>query len=236
MCFNVTNTILSFRFYKFWYDFESWREYSYLDEEDKERGSDREERRWIEKNNKIERAERKKDEMKRIRKLVDNAYSCDHRIAKFLEKDKQEKLAKKKARQDAARARKEEEDRQRREAEERERLERERKESEERAKLEVLKKEKEAQKKLLKTKRKLLRTLCKDSDFFAADEKEKVAHMAEVDKLCEVLDSGELDGLNKALSESGTSFTLRVSSLVSFVEIGMQWSPLNVAASGLWIS
>ena len=26
------------RFYSFWYDFDSWREYSYLDEEDKEKG------------------------------------------------------------------------------------------------------------------------------------------------------------------------------------------------------
>ena len=25
------------KFYKFWYEFESWREYSYLDEEDKEK-------------------------------------------------------------------------------------------------------------------------------------------------------------------------------------------------------
>lgn len=33
------------RFYKFWYDFESWREYSYEDEEAKESGQDREERR-----------------------------------------------------------------------------------------------------------------------------------------------------------------------------------------------
>ncbi|GBP04969.1 DnaJ homolog subfamily C member 2 [Eumeta japonica] len=37
------------RFYSFWYDFKSWREFSYLDEEDKEKGQDRDERRWIEK-------------------------------------------------------------------------------------------------------------------------------------------------------------------------------------------
>ncbi len=53
----------------------------------------------------MQRAERKKEEMRRIRKLVDGAYSADPRIARFREEDKQEKAAKKKAKQDAARAR-----------------------------------------------------------------------------------------------------------------------------------
>ncbi|XP_035232451.1 dnaJ homolog subfamily C member 2-like isoform X1 [Stegodyphus dumicola] len=57
-------------FYSFWYDFDSWREFSYLDEEEKEKGENREERKWIEKQNKIARQKRKKDEMARIRQLV----------------------------------------------------------------------------------------------------------------------------------------------------------------------
>merc|ERR1712212_122020 len=113
------------KFYKFWYDFDSWREFSYLDEEDKEKGSDREERRWIEKNNRVQRAEKKKEEMKRIRKLVDNAYNSDTRIARFKEEDRQEKAAKKKAKADAIKQRKEAEEKEQREAEEKVRKEQE---------------------------------------------------------------------------------------------------------------
>ncbi len=40
-------------FYEFWYDWSSWREFSYLDAEDKSRGEDRFERREIEKANKV---------------------------------------------------------------------------------------------------------------------------------------------------------------------------------------
>lgn len=85
------------RFYAFWYEFDSWREFSYLDEEEKERGQDREERRWIEKQNKAARAKLKKEEMARIRSLVDLAYANDPRILRFKQEDKDKKLAAKMA-------------------------------------------------------------------------------------------------------------------------------------------
>lgn len=87
------------KFYSFWYNFESWREFSYNDEEEKERGQDREERRWIEKQNKAVRAKKKKEEMARIRSLVDMAYNNDPRIAKFKQEEKDRKLAAKRAKQ-----------------------------------------------------------------------------------------------------------------------------------------
>merc|ERR1712048_325201 len=165
------------KFYSFWYDFDSWREFSYLDEEDKEKAGDKWERREIDKINKAQRKEKKADETKRIRKLVDNAYNSDPRIVRFREEEKNEKLAKKKAKADQAKARRHEEE---------ERKEREALEEIERAKKEKEKKEKEESKKLIKGERKKLRNIAKDNNYFSADETEKVNNMAEVEKICEV--------------------------------------------------
>eukprot|EP00795_Rhopilema_esculentum_P002392 gene2392-18036_t len=89
-------------FYAFWYDFDSWREFSYLDEEDKGMAESREERRWMEKQNRRKRQSRKKEELARIRLLVDTAYANDPRIKKFAEERKQRKLQDKKAKEEAA--------------------------------------------------------------------------------------------------------------------------------------
>lgn len=192
------------KFYEFWYAFESWREYSYLDEEDKETGSDRDERRWIEKNNRVERNEKKKEEMKRIRSLVDNAYNSDPRVIRFREAEIQEKADKKKAKADAAKARKAEEERIKKEAEEKERAEKVAKELEEKKRVDAEKREKEIQKKALKKERRELKTFTKEHNFFCATsqegyEDEKVLHMTELDKLCEILSSVELEAINSKL-------------------------------------
>merc|ERR1712062_238667 len=206
------------KFYKFWYAFESWREYSYLDEEDKESGSDRDERRWIEKNNRVQRAERKKEEMKRIRTLVDNAYNCDPRIANFKEADRQEKLAKKKAKQDAARQRKEAEEKIQREAEEKARLEKEEQERIEKEKNEKMKNERDALKKALKNERRFLKNTCKGHDYFAADQDSKVQNLTDLDKLCEILNVDELKELNKALEATEDKKSVFINAVQSLNE------------------
>jgi len=189
------------KFYRFWYDFESWREFSYLDEEDKEKGSDREERRWIEKNNRVQRVEKKKEEMKRIRKLVDNAYNSDTRIARFKEEDRQEKAAKKKAKADAIQQRKDAEEKVRREAEEKVRKEQELKEKEEKERKEKEKIEKDAFKKAMKNEKRTLKNACKGNDYFTTNEDEKVQNLTDLDRLCEILSLDELKVTNANMKD-----------------------------------
>jgi len=203
-------------FYSFWYDFDSWREYSYLDEEDKEKAGDKWERREIDKINKAERKERKAAEVKRIRKLVDNAYNSDPRIVKFREAEKEEKAAKKKARAEMIQAKKDEAERLVREAEEAERKAKEEKEKEEKAKAERAKKEKEAQKKALRTARKNLRNVAKENNMFAEDEDEMVLHLTELEKMCEIYTVDQLAELTEKLSIAGegrTSFLKEMNKL-----------------------
>ncbi|XP_066283563.1 dnaJ homolog subfamily C member 2-like [Branchiostoma lanceolatum] len=190
-------------FYSFWYDFYSWREFSYLDEEDKEKGEDREERRWIEKQNKAARQKRKKEEVSRILKLVDNAYACDPRIKKFKDDEKRKKEEEKKAKKDAARKIAEEKERQRQAELEAERKQKEKEEEEAKAKALIAKKEKEAAKKQLKKERKRLRDLCKTNDYYVEGESDTVTMMESIEKLCNKLEIASLQDLNTAMAKGG---------------------------------
>ncbi|CAI8044240.1 DnaJ homolog subfamily C member 2 [Geodia barretti] len=164
-------------FYTFWYNFESWREFSYMDEENLKKAENRDERRWMEKQNRAVRLKRKKEETTRIRTLVDTAYSLDPRIKRFREEEKAEKEARKRARAEAARQEAEEKERveQQRLAEARERRERE--ELANKAQAAQAKKEKEAAKK-----------------------GEVVAgRLEDLEALCESLSLEQLQGLNERL-------------------------------------
>ncbi|XP_042259927.1 dnaJ homolog subfamily C member 2 [Thunnus albacares] len=187
-------------FYSFWYNFDSWREFSYLDEEEKEKAECRDERRWIEKQNRASRAQRKKEEMNRIRTLVDTAYSCDPRIKKFKEEEKARKESEKKAKAEAKKREQEEKERARQAELEAARLLKEKEEEEAKQVAQQAKKEKEIQKKAIKKERQKLRTTCKNWNYFADNEADSVKMMEEVEKLCDRLELTSLQSLNEILA------------------------------------
>ncbi|XP_013884869.1 dnaJ homolog subfamily C member 2 [Austrofundulus limnaeus] len=187
-------------FYTFWYNFDSWREFSYLDEEEKEKAECRDERRWIEKQNRASRAQRKKEEMNRIRTLVDTAYSCDPRIKKFKEEEKARKESEKKAKAEAKKREQEEKEKARQAELEVVRLAKEKEEEEARQAAQQAKKEKEIQKKAFKKERQKLRSTCKNWNYFADNEVDSVKMMEEVEKLCDRLELTSLQSLNEILA------------------------------------
>jgi DnaJ family protein C protein 2 len=196
-------------FYEFWYNFQSWREFSYMDEEDKEKGENRDERRWLDRQNKAARQQRKKAENQRIRQLVDNAYNCDPRVVKFKEEDKKKKLDVKKARQDEIRQRIE------REQAERERIEQEERqkkiEIEEKEKQKRLgeKKQRDQAKKEVKKVVKGLEEIFRANEYFASNPKEKIKHVEELDKLTKMLSLNEVKEFRTEL-EQKTDYNVRL--------------------------
>jgi DnaJ family protein C protein 2 len=111
------------KFYAFWYSFKSWRDFSQFDEYDLEEAENRDERRWMEKQNQTKRQGKDKAEKARISKLVDMAYKLDPRVKKQVEAEKKEKEEKRLARLEAKNSVKNEKERVEREAKEKEEAE-----------------------------------------------------------------------------------------------------------------
>ncbi|KAI0357924.1 DnaJ-domain-containing protein [Trametes cingulata] len=84
-------------FYDFWYNFDSWRSFEYLDKEVNEGSDNRDDKRYTEKKNKAERARRKKEDTARLRGIVDTALSVDPRIKRIRQEEKEAREAKKKS-------------------------------------------------------------------------------------------------------------------------------------------
>jgi len=141
------------KFYDFWLSFQSWREFNHKDEHKLEDAECREEKRWMERENKKLVAEQVKKEKKRIRKMVKNAMKIDPRLLRIKRRVREAKEAKKKAKMEAREKREAE----RKAAEDAERAEEERVAKEAADKAAQEKKEKEALRKI----RKKFRQLCK---------------------------------------------------------------------------
>ncbi|KAJ2454679.1 Zuotin [Coemansia sp. RSA 2424] len=90
------------RFYEFWYSFDSWRSFEYLDKEDVSGGGNRDDKRYNDAKNRKERATRKKEDIQRLRTFVDSALKVDPRMARFKEEDKLKRNSKRNAREEEA--------------------------------------------------------------------------------------------------------------------------------------
>eukprot|EP00301_Raphidiophrys_heterophryoidea_P020666 c529_g1_i1.p1 GENE.c529_g1_i1~~c529_g1_i1.p1 ORF type:complete len:690 (-),score=164.42 c529_g1_i1:398-2260(-) len=119
------------RFYEFWNNFQSWRDFSHEDEYNPDEAEFREEKRWMERENDKVRKKKKAAEREKIRKLVELSQRLDPRIIGHKQatlKAKEEALAIKQAKQEenrkrqAEERRKTEEEKKKREEEEQARL------------------------------------------------------------------------------------------------------------------
>lgn len=86
-------------FYNFFYHFDSWRTFEYLDEDVPDDNENRDQKRHVERKNNAARKKRKSEDITRLRELVDKALSLDPRIKVFKEQDKERRNAKKNARE-----------------------------------------------------------------------------------------------------------------------------------------
>lgn len=195
-------------FYDFFYNFDSWRSFEYLDKEINEGSDNRDDKRYTEKKNRNERARRKKEDNARLRNLVDKALSVDPRIKQFKADDKAAREAKKnKGRPGvngaagAVDPRKAAEDKKK--AEEAAKLKAEQEaaaaEQEKAAKADA-KKLKEAAKKAIKKEKKALNKLITDNNYFSSSAPTPQiieAQLNELDALCEKLEAAKLGEYRK---------------------------------------
>ncbi|KAK2073363.1 hypothetical protein P8C59_007651 [Phyllachora maydis] len=151
-------------FYNFWYHFDSWRSFEYLDEDVPDDNENRDQKRHMERKNANARKKKKAEDNARLRKLLDECMAGDERIKRFRQeasasknkKRLEKEAAEKKAAEDAEAA-KAAADRAAAEAEERAKADR-----------DASKKAKEAAKNAVKKNKRVLRGSVKDANYFAA--------------------------------------------------------------------
>lgn len=149
-------------FYNFWYNFDSWRSFEYLDEDVPDDNENRDQKRHVERKNANARRKKKAEDNTRLRKLVDDCMAGDERIKKFRQaasaaknKKKNEREAAEKAAAAEAQRKKEAEEAAKKEAEEKAKADR-----------EASKKAKEAAKNAVKKNKRVLKGSVKDANYF----------------------------------------------------------------------
>ncbi|QSL66354.1 hypothetical protein MERGE_000732 [Pneumocystis wakefieldiae] len=149
-------------FYNFWYNFDSWRSFEYLDKDIPDDSYNRNNKRYQERKNKTDRTKRKTEDTARLRALIDTCLSLDPRIKIFKQEEKAAKAAKKResktnTQETHEKLVKEEEERKKKE------------EMEEQLRKEE-KKSKEIQKRAIKKNKKIIKQSLKTANYFYTGE------------------------------------------------------------------
>jgi DnaJ homolog subfamily C member 2 len=190
-------------FYDFWYNFDSWRTFEYLDEDVPDDNEGRDHKRHIEKKNANARRKKKSEDIARLRQVVDQALEQDERIKKFRQESKASKNKKKNEREAAAKLEAEEKQKAKEEQD------RKQKEAEEAAKVEKAegKKAKEAAKNAVKKNKRVLKSSVKDVNYFATGGAAGAAQvdgvLNDVEVIMGKIDPDELAALAGKLSLAG---------------------------------
>ena len=190
-------------FYDFWYNFDSWRTFEYLDEDVPDDNEGRDHKRHIEKKNANARRKKKTEDIARLRQVVDQALEQDERIKRFRQESKASKNKKKNEREAASKVEAEEKQKAKEEQE------RKQKEAEEAAKVEKAegKKAKEAAKNAVKKNKRVLKSSVKDVNYFATGGNAGAAQvdgvLNDVEVMMGKIDPDELAALAGKLSLAG---------------------------------
>ncbi|PYH91994.1 zuotin [Aspergillus ellipticus CBS 707.79] len=190
-------------FYNFWYDFDSWRTFEYLDEDVPDDNENRDQKRHMEKKNANARRKRKTEDTARLRHLVDDCAAGDERIKKFRKAARADKDKKRLDREAEARRLVEEKEKARLEEEQR------KKDAEEAAKAdrEKNKKAKEAAKNAAKKNKRVLKGSVKDVNYFGEGGEPSAAQvdsvLTDVELVISKIDAEELAGLAERLTAAG---------------------------------
>ncbi|KAE8377378.1 zuotin [Aspergillus bertholletiae] len=189
-------------FYNFWYNFDSWRTFEYLDEDVPDDGESRDQKRHTEKKNANARRKRKNEDTARLRKLVDDCAAQDERIKKFRKAARADKDKKRLEKEAEAKRLAEEKEKARLEEEQR------KKDAEEAAKAEreKNKKAKEAAKNATKKNKRVVKGSVKDVNYFAdgeASASQVDSVLTDVELIMSKIDAEELAGLAERLTAAG---------------------------------
>ncbi|KAH7139228.1 DnaJ domain-containing protein [Dendryphion nanum] len=187
-------------FYNFWYNFDSWRTFEYLDEDVPDDNENRDQKRHVERKNQNARRKKKTEDTTRLRRLVDDALALDERIKKFRQAEHAQKNKRrfekeaelKRAAEEAAKAKEEEA-----------RLQAE-KEATEKAEKAESKKSKEAAKNAAKKNKRVIRGAVKDANYFHSGGDAPAAQidsaLNDVDLLITKIDNEEIAALTAKLN------------------------------------